>query len=113
MSDIYETNAPIRFPSPREQPEAEDDSGGGSLKAPPVKETVNRWKKDVIDKIQYLRDNLEQAHQEKESLTLEMDRLQSELTNSKGRIKELEVQLSEALETFNTLLNEVSSALEG
>src|SRR4030042_990980 len=113
MSDIYETNAPVRFPSPKEQPEVEEDSlTDRVLKSRPVKETVDRWKKEIIDKIQYLRENLELADQEKEALSQEVDRIQSELTASKGRIKDLEVQLSEVLETFNTLLDEVSPALE-
>jgi predicted nucleic acid-binding Zn-ribbon protein len=113
MSDIYEANAPAAFPAPQEQPRLEEDSPeGGVLKNPPVKETVDRWKKEVFDKIQYLRENLEQANQEKEALSREVDQLQSELTASRGRIKELEAELSEALDTFNTLLDEVSQALE-
>lgn len=113
MNDIYEANAPMQFPSPKEQPTLEQESvEGGILKAPPVKETVERWKKEVIDKIQYLRENLELANQEKEALSQEVDRLQGDLADSRQRIQELEGQLSEALETFNTLLNEVSLALE-
>jgi predicted nuclease with TOPRIM domain len=113
MNDIYVTNAPVKFPTPKEQPDIEEDSMvGGVLKNPPVKETVVRWKKEVIDKIQYLRENLELANQEKEALSQEVDRVQSELTDSKERIQKLEVELSEALETFNTLLDEVSQALE-
>jgi predicted nuclease with TOPRIM domain len=114
MDDIFETNAPIRFPAPKEQPEIQLESvEEGVLKTPPVKETVDRWKKEIIDKIQYLRENLELANQDKEALSRDVDRLESELTTSKERVQELEVQLSEALETFNTLLNEVSQALEG
>jgi predicted nucleic acid-binding Zn-ribbon protein len=113
MSDIYEANAPEVFPAPQEQPGVREDyPEGGVLKNPPVKETVDRWKKEVLDKIQYLRENLEQAGQEKEALSQEVDHLQSELTASRERIKELEVELSEALDTFNTLLDEVSQALE-
>lgn len=113
MSTIFQTNAPERFPAPKEQPlfpsESEDH---GNLIDLPVKEKVGRWKNDIIDKIQYLRENLDLANQEKEGLFLEVDRLQSELTFSKGRIQELESQLSDAMETFNTLLREVSQALE-
>jgi hypothetical protein len=113
MEDIFDVNAPTRFPAPKEQPKIELESVEGSvLKTPQVKETADRWKKEIIDKIQYLRENLELANQEKETLSQEVDRLQSELSNSKGRAQELEIQLSEALETFNTLLNEVSQALE-
>ncbi len=114
MSDIYEANAPAIFPVPREQPDlVEDSTTEGVLKNPPVKETVDRWKKEVLDKIQYLKENLELANQEKEALSLEVDRIQSELTESKKRVKILEVELSEALETFNNVLNEISQALEG
>ncbi len=113
MSDIYQTNAPEVFPIPQEQPILKEDSPEGeTLKNPPVKETADRWKKEVLDKIQYLRENLEQANQEKESLSQEVEQLQSELTSSQARIKELEAEMSETLETFNTLLNEVSQALE-
>ncbi|MBA4391979.1 MAG: hypothetical protein C0407_00335 [Desulfobacca sp.] len=113
MDDIFETNAPIRFPAPKEQPEIQLESVEENvLKTPPVKETAGRWKKEIIDKIQYLRENLELANQDKEALSQDVDRLESELTTSKERVQELEIQLSEALETFNTLLNEVSQALE-
>jgi hypothetical protein len=114
MSTIYEANAPVTFPAPQEQPDlGEDSPAGGVLQNPPIKETVDRWKKEVLDKIQYLKENLELASQEKEALSLEVDRIQSELTESKKRVQVLEVELSEALETFNNLLNEVSQALEG
>lgn len=113
MNEIYEANAPEHFPTPKEQPPLEEESTeGGVIKNPPVKETVNRWRKEVIDKIQYLRENWEQTNQEKEALSLEVDRLQLELGESKGQIQILERQLSEALETFNGLLSEVSLALE-
>ncbi len=113
MNDIYQTNAPEVFPVPQEQPTLKEDSlEGGVLKNLPVKETVDRWKKEVLDRIQYLRENLEQANQEKESLSQEVEQLQSELSASQGRIKELEAELSGTLDTFNILLNEVSQALE-
>ena len=113
MNDIFETNAPEHFPEPKEQPAPLPETPEeGVIKNPPVKETVERWKKEVIDKIQYLRENLELANREKEALSQEVDRLQSELAGSQGKVKVLESELSEALETFNSLLNEVSSALE-
>jgi chromosome segregation ATPase len=113
MSDIYESNAPVTFPSPLEQPDLNEDSAEGRvLNHPPVKETVDRWKKEVLDKIQYLRENLEQANREKESLFLEVDQVRSELIQTKGRLKDLEGELSEVLETFNHLLDEVSRVLE-
>jgi DNA repair exonuclease SbcCD ATPase subunit len=115
MSTIYEANAPEVFPTTQKQPDLGEDSPTiGGLKNPPVpvKETVDRWKKEVLDKIQYLRENLERANQEKEELFQEVDRVRSELIESKGRVQELEGELSEALETFNALLDEVSLALE-
>jgi predicted nuclease with TOPRIM domain len=113
MEDIFEANAPTRFPTPKEQPEISAESEEKALtQAPPVKETADRWKKSIIDKIQYLKENLELAHQDKEALSSELDRLQTSLSHSQGRVQELETQLSEALETFNTLLDEVSKALE-
>ena len=113
MSDIYETNAPVIFPAPKEQPPIEEDSLTGEvLKNPPVKENVDRWKKEIIEKIKYLRENLELANKEKEALSQEVDRLQLELADSKGRVQQLETQFSESLDTFNRLLDEVSQALE-
>jgi TolA-binding protein len=112
MEDIFEANAPTRFPSPKEQPDipvlAEE---GEKPQGPPMKINADRWKKEIIDKIQYLKENLELAQQDKEALSLEVDKLQEELRQSKGKIQELEVQLAEALDTFNALLNEVSQAL--
>ena len=113
MSDIYEANAPTAFPTPQEQPGlSEDSQEGGILKNPPVRETVDRWKKEVLDKIQYLRENLERAGQDKEALSQEVDHLQLELAASRVRIQELEAELSGTLDTFNNLLDEVSQALE-
>ena len=113
MSDIYETNAPVTFPAPKEQPPIEEDSLTGEiLKNPPIKENVDRWKKEIIEKIKYLRENLELANKEKEALSQEVDRLQLELAHSKGRVQKLETQFSESLDTFNRLLDEVSQALE-
>jgi chromosome segregation ATPase len=113
MSDIFETNAPLAFPAPSRQPEFEEETLSGPVfKTPAMKETVDRWKKEIVDRIYFLKENLDQAGQEKESLYAEVDRLQSELLSSQERVKELEVQFAEALETFNQLLNEVSQALE-
>jgi predicted nuclease with TOPRIM domain len=111
--DVYEANAPCKFPEPKEQAEVELETAQGEVMTnPPIKETVDRWRKEIIDKIQYLRESLESANQDKEALTHELDRVQSELSTSKERTKVLEGELSEVLETFNALLNEVSRALE-
>jgi predicted nuclease with TOPRIM domain len=113
MSDIYEANAPSEFPAPQEQPEIkEDPQEGEGLKHPPVKETVDRWKREVLDKIQYLKENLEQAHLEKEALVQEMEQVKAELSHSRERSQILEKELAEALDTFSALLEEVRQALE-
>ena len=113
MNDIYETNAPTHFPDPNEQPTLNPEpQAEWVIKNPSVRETVERWKKEVIDRIRYLRENLELATQEKEALLLEVDRLQCELADSQGQVRELKAELAEVLETFNNLLNEVSAALE-
>jgi predicted nuclease with TOPRIM domain len=114
MNDIYESNSPETFPTPNEQPIIKEEAEEKAFFAnPPIQETVNRWRKEVIDKIQYMKENLEQTNQEKEALSQEVDRLQADLAESKERIQALEKALAEALETFNGLLNEVSKALEG
>jgi hypothetical protein len=113
MSEIYETNAPEQYPTPKEQPAIEEKVDEGNVfKTPPVKESVNRWRKEIIDKIQFLKDNWEETVREKEVLSQELDRVQSELAESRERVKTLEQELTETLENFNRLLNEVSQALE-
>jgi predicted nuclease with TOPRIM domain len=77
----------------------------------PVKETVERWKKEILDKIQFLKENFDQANRDREELSREMDLLKTELDASKEQAKILETKLAETLETFNTLLDEVSRAL--
>jgi predicted nuclease with TOPRIM domain len=114
MNDVYETNAPMHFPDPKEQPVLDPEPQEEPvMKTQSVKETVERWKNDVIDRIRYLRENLDLATQEKEALLLEVDRLKCELAGSQGQVRELRAELSEVLETFNHLLTEVSSVLEG
>jgi predicted nuclease with TOPRIM domain len=114
MNDIYESNAPESFPTPNEQPVVKEEAEEKHVFAnPSIEETVKRWRKEVIDKIQYMKENLEQTNQEKEALSQEVDNLQAALAESQERIQALEKALAEALETFNGLLNEVSKALEG
>ena len=114
MSDIYEINAPERFPTPKEQPDNQEKTVEKTIAGnPPIQETVNRWRKEVLDKILFLKENWEQTVQEKEFLSQEVDRLQSELAASQDRVQALEQELSVTLENFNRLLNEVSQALEG
>jgi hypothetical protein len=114
MNAVYEMNAPERFPTPQEQPVIEEKTVERTVfKRPPIQETVNRWRKEVLDKIQFLKENWEQTIQEKEALTQEVDRLQGALAESKSRVETLENELSETLNTFNGLLGEVSEALEG
>jgi len=111
MNDVYETNAPTDFPSPKEQPVPEQNRTPEAKVTVPVKESVERWKKEILDKIQYLKDNFDQANRDREGLSQEIDRLKAELDVSKENSKVLEAKLYETLETFNTLLDEVSRAL--
>ena len=111
MDKIYDANAPVDFPTPKEQPVLEQNPEAGEKTAMPVKETVERWKKEVLDKIQFLKENLDQANRDREDLSREMDRLKAELDASKEHTRRLEAKLSETLETFNNLLDEVSRAL--
>jgi seryl-tRNA synthetase len=111
MNDVYEANAPTDFPSPKEQPAPEQNRTPEAKIPVPVKESVERWKKEILDKIQYLKDNFDQANRDREGLSQEIDRLKAELDVSKENSKVLEAKLYETLETFNNLLDEVSRAL--
>ena len=82
------------------------------MKVSELKETVERWKKDILDRIQFLKENYDQALQDKEALTLEVDKGKAELAASDFRVQELERQLADVLETYNNLLKEVSGALQ-
>jgi predicted nuclease with TOPRIM domain len=113
MDDVYEANGPKEFPLPKGQPLLiEEPSVQAAGEERGVKGFIERWKKEVLDKIQYLKESLEQANKDKEALSQELDHLQRELEGSKERNKALEGQLSETLDTFYTLLNDVSKALE-
>jgi len=111
MDEIYEANAPVDFPVPKEQPTLEPNPAAGEKITRPVKESVERWKKEILDKIQFLKENFDQATRDREVLSQEMDCLKAELDASKEQAKLLEAQLAETLETFNNLLDEVSRAL--
>ncbi len=39
------------------------------MKVSELKETVSRWKKDILDRIQFLKENYDQALQDKGALT--------------------------------------------
>jgi predicted nuclease with TOPRIM domain len=112
MDDVYKENAPTDFPSPKEQLPIEQEPPGEEKRIPLVKETVERWKKEILDKIQFLKENFEQANRDKEGLLGEIDHLKEELTATKDRAQALEKKLAETLETFNNLLDEVSGALQ-
>ena len=113
MDDVYEVNAPTDFPSPKEQPTLEQQPLGEEKKILLVKETVERWKKEILDKIQFMKENYDQAHRDKEGLLQEIDHLKEELTSTQNHAQALERKLAETLETFNNLLDEVSRALQG
>ena len=114
MNDVYETNAPREFPNPKAQPEIDEKKAIKleGMKVSELKETVERWKKDILDRIQFLKENYDQALQDKEALTLEVDKGKAELAASDFRVQELERQLADVLETYNNLLKEVSGALQ-
>jgi predicted RNase H-like nuclease (RuvC/YqgF family) len=112
MGNVYEANAPSDFPTPKEQPTIEQQPLGEEKRILPVKETVERWKKEILDKIQFLKENYDQANRDKEELSQEIDRLKDELNATKERAQALERKLTETLETFNNLLDEVSGALQ-
>ena len=111
MEEIYEANAPTEFPTPKGQPTLEQNPAADEKITLPVKETVSRWKKEILDKIQFLKENFDQANRDREELSREMDLLKAELDASKEQAKILETKLAETLETFNNLLDEVSRAL--
>jgi septation ring formation regulator EzrA len=113
MDDVYEVNAPADFPSPKEQPTLEQQPLGEEKKILLVKETVERWKKEILDKIQFMKENYDQAHRDKEGLMQEIDHLKEQLTATQSHAQALERKLGETLETFNNLLDEVSRALQG
>ena len=112
MHDVYEVNAPTDFPSPKEQPALGQQPLGEEKRILPVKETVERWKKEILDKIQFLKENYDQAQRDKEGLLQEIDHLKEELTATQKHAQALEKKLAETLETFNSLLDEVSGALQ-
>jgi septation ring formation regulator EzrA len=112
MENVYEANAPNDFPSPKEQPPVEEQSLGEEKNILQVKETVERWKKEILDKIQFLKENYDQANRDKESLLQEIDHVKEELTATKEHARALEKKLAETLEIFNNLLDEVSGALQ-
>jgi predicted nuclease with TOPRIM domain len=111
MDEIYEANAPTDFPTPKGQPTLEQTPTAAEKITMPVKETVERWKKEILDKIQFLKENIDQANRDREGLSREIDRLKAELDASREHGKVLEAKLAETLETFNNLLDEVSRAL--
>jgi hypothetical protein len=114
MNDVYETNAPREFPNPKAQPEIDEKKAIKleGMKVSELKETVERWKKDILDRIQFLKEHYDQALKDKEALTLEVDKWKGELAASDFRVQELERQLADVLETYNNLLKEVSGALQ-
>jgi hypothetical protein len=115
MDDVYGNNSPREFPNPQTQPEFEEKKAIRleAMKIPELKETVARWKKEILDRIQFLKENYDLALQDKGTLTLEVDQWKAELAASESRVQELEGQLADVLETYNNLLQEVSGALQG
>jgi septation ring formation regulator EzrA len=112
MENVYEANAPGDFPSPKDQPSVGQQTVGEEKNIIEVKETVERWKKEILDKIQFLKENYDQANRDKENLLQEIDHVKEELAATKEHARVLGKRLSETLETFNNLLDEVSGALQ-
>lgn len=115
MTTIYDQNAPTAFPAPQAQPPLageQSERQGGPLQLPQIKETVERWKREILDRIQYLKENLDQALQDREVLALEADQMKQELAEARDRIQQLEVDLAGVLELYNTLIREVNGALQ-
>ena len=116
MDDVYEANGPTDLPLPKSQPPVVEEpivEASGREKGSNVQGFIERWKKDVLDKIQFLKESLDQANHDKAALSQEIDRLQAELEAAREKNKELEVHYSETLDTFYKLLDDVSRALEG
>jgi predicted nuclease with TOPRIM domain len=112
MEQVYEMNAPTEIPATKDQPQFEEKSIGIENTNLLVPETISRWKMEVLDKIQYLKENFEQANQDREGLSQEVDRLKSALAASQQRVQDLEKKMAETLETFNRLMEEVSGVLQ-
>jgi hypothetical protein len=114
MDDVYGNNSPREFPNPQTQPEFEEKKAVRleAMKISELKETVSRWKKEILDRIQFLKENYDLALQDKGALTLEVDKWKAELAASEFRVQELERQLADVLDTYNNLLKEVSGALQ-
>ncbi len=113
MIDVYETNAPTDFPSSKEQFLSAAEPVVEDLKFPDVMNTLDRWKKELLDKIQYLKENLEQANRDKGALFQELDALKAQVSASQQQIQELRKDLSSTLGAFNNMLKEISTALQG
>ena len=114
MDDVYGNNSPREFPNPQAQPEFDEKKAirPEAMKIPELKELVSRWKKEILDRIQFLKENYDLALQDKGTLTLEVDKWKAELAASEFRVQELERQLADVLETYNNLIKEVSGALQ-
>ena len=115
MSTVYDQNAPTAFPTTQGQPVLEGEKmerKGEPMQLPQIKETVDRWKKEILDRIQYLRENLDQALQDREVLSLEAEAMKKELSATRARMQQLEVDLAGVLELYNNLIQEVNGALK-
>jgi chromosome segregation ATPase len=115
MDDVYDANGPTVLPLANSQPTVVEEpqmEASGQEKGPEVQNFIERWKKEVLDKIQFLKESLEQAHRDKAVLSQEVDRLQAELEAARDKNKQLEAHYSETLDTFYKLLDDVSRALK-
>lgn len=112
MGDIYETHAPGQFSAISDQPipEPEPMEGGGQ-NIPTVKETADRWRKEVVEKIDGLRKKLIQVHLENEALIQDVTKFKAELTAAQSKVNGLELQMAETWQIFNQTLFEINQSL--
>ena len=73
-------------------------------KISPVKATIDLLEKAVIEKIDTLGKKLEQSHLDNAALTLEVNRLKSELGTSQKKANELEQKNEYLREMFNQIM---------
>ena len=73
-------------------------------KISPVKVTIDLLEKEVIEKIDTLGKKLEQSHLDNATLTLEVNRLKSELGTSQKKANELERKNEYLREMFNQIM---------
>jgi uncharacterized coiled-coil DUF342 family protein len=80
--------------------------------AVPVKDAIERCRGEILDKIQYLKNNYDEANRERAALMTEVEHLRKELGTAKEHATGLEQRLAETLEMFRGFMDSISGALE-